>query len=280
MNIENIKILAEVAHKSKNFEQSYDLNTKLLEEDIGNSKAWIYKGIAAGWLSSPASSRVTECIECIKQGIKNNDEKELKDSISDQLIDIYENFIKNSNKELVEKATDFNKVTMPEGGSRLLHMATQTIQRNNSAKEQLQAKIDALDLLKLCINLNPSESNYSAAINAVNGLINHSEKNGNYLKEYNKINYENIISLKNDLLQSHAKLFSESNHQNQGNKSASTGPDANVISVVFCLIYYPIMYNIFKSMLGLHWLITTIVTFFGATIILFIGGFKYEVQQR
>lgn len=276
MTIENIKTLSEVAHRSKNFEQSYELNSKLLEHDASNSKAWIYKGIAAGWLSSPEISRLTECLKCIKQGFSKNDDIELKKIVADQLIDIYENFIRKGNKELIEKVTDFNKVPMPEGGFRLLHMATQTIQRNNSAKEQLDAKINALDLLMLGIELNPIELNYSAAINAVNGLLIHSEKNGNYLKDQNSVNYSKVSKLKEDLLRTHDKLFGQANYSNTKNITNINESKSNKSFVLFSIIYYPVMYFSIKSLFDLGWVSCVFATLFGAPILLFI--FAYAIK--
>jgi len=51
-SIGNILNLAEAAAKVSNFQESYDYYTRALEFDPSNYRAWIGKGLAAGWVST------------------------------------------------------------------------------------------------------------------------------------------------------------------------------------------------------------------------------------
>jgi hypothetical protein len=59
-NVKNLFALAETASASSNHQEAYNYFTKVLEIEPKNSKAWLGKGTAAGWLSKLDDLRFTE----------------------------------------------------------------------------------------------------------------------------------------------------------------------------------------------------------------------------
>ncbi|MCX7255383.1 MAG: hypothetical protein NTZ64_01245 [Polaromonas sp.] len=179
--IENLQTLAATSFDSKNFSQAYNYFSQILEQNPSNAEAWIKKGLSSGMISNVENMRLDECLYLIRHAVSLRAEKSLKAFAADKLIDIYEHTIRVLNGALSSAVQNHQKVTMPEGGSTLLYMAGQSIMRINSARSQAQAKLQALDLMVLSVELDPNQATFSALISAIRGLLLHSAKNGNYL---------------------------------------------------------------------------------------------------
>ena len=82
LELENYKVLMEEAyeagHKSK---EVYEYCEKILQIDNKNSRAWLLKGISAGWLSSQNNVRFKETVMCFKNALAFIPENKKEDLI-------------------------------------------------------------------------------------------------------------------------------------------------------------------------------------------------------
>lgn len=68
-NTDRLLDLAQSAEESRNYQQAYQYYSQVLEQDSNIAKAWVGKGISAGYMSSLKSQKISEAITCIKRGI-------------------------------------------------------------------------------------------------------------------------------------------------------------------------------------------------------------------
>ena len=182
-NIENIKVLADVAHKSGNYDQSYDYYSRILEEDIDNGLAWLRKGLAAAHLTTSDKEMISEAKTLIEKSLKIGIDYQERQDAATRLRSAYESITKKLDNELLGKVMDHQKVGMPRGGSALLHMAGQSLNKILSAKAQAEARSKSLDLLEVMCDLQNNESSYEYSIGAIDTLNAQSKATGNYLTE-------------------------------------------------------------------------------------------------
>jgi len=62
-------MLAEQAANANNSTEALTYFNKVIELDPLNPEAWLGKGIATGWLSTPANVRLPEMVQAIKNAI-------------------------------------------------------------------------------------------------------------------------------------------------------------------------------------------------------------------
>lgn len=181
-NIENIKILGDAAHESANYEQSYKYHSQILEEEIQNGTAWLKKGVSAAFLTETSGSQITEAKVLIHKAISLGVADELRATEAKTLKHAYIAFAQRLNNELTEKFKDYQKVSSPQGGSSLLHIAGQATNKMILMQSQSSAKMKAIQLLELICYLTPTKENYLYAVEAIDDLQTQSNKNGDYLK--------------------------------------------------------------------------------------------------
>lgn len=182
-NIENIKILADVAHQSGNYEQSYSYYSRILEEEIDTGLAWLRKGIAAANLTTSDKETITEAKTLIEHSLKIGIADQERQNAAARLRSAYESITKKLNDELLGKVKDYQKVGMPSGGSALLHMAGQSANQILSAGGQAAVRSKSLDLLEIMCDLEKNSSNYEYSSRAIDALKAHSKAAGNYLTQ-------------------------------------------------------------------------------------------------
>jgi hypothetical protein len=179
--IENIRVLAEVASESGAYEDSYKYSSKILELDINDAKAWIDKGIAAAFLTDSSGSRIGECRALVKKGIELGVDESSKSKAINKIKLAYNNYCNQLNDELLGKVKDFQKVGMPAGGSALLHGLGQAANKLLTAKGQAASRVKGLELLLLLCEVKPTADSYELANIALANALAHSKANGNYL---------------------------------------------------------------------------------------------------
>jgi hypothetical protein len=179
--IENIRVLAEVASESGAYEDSYKYSSKILELDINDAKAWIDKGIAAAFLTDSSGSKIGECRALIKKGIELGVDDSSKAKVINKIKAAYNNYCNQLNDELLGKVKDFQKVGMPAGGSALLHGLGQAANKLLTAKGQAASRVKGLELVLLLCEVKPTSENYEIANIALANALAHSKANGNYL---------------------------------------------------------------------------------------------------
>jgi hypothetical protein len=182
-NIENIKVLADIAHQSGNYEQSYGYYSRVLEEEIEDALAWLRKGVAAANLTLSDKETITEAKvltqRSIALGVADNERKDA----AARLRSAYESIVKKLDNELGNKIKDYQKVGMPAGGSAVIHMAGQALNKVTSARGQAAARFKSLELLEIMCGLDGDASSYEYSIRAIEALNAHSKAAGNYLSE-------------------------------------------------------------------------------------------------
>ena len=99
--------LARIAIESDNFEESYRLFSKIIEEDINNFEAWIGKGLSAAFCSELTSLKFKEAMVCIDKAIGLSSNKRVDDILTEKLYQastIFVDKIRSAiSKELIQK---------------------------------------------------------------------------------------------------------------------------------------------------------------------------------
>ncbi len=73
VDVSNLIYLANAALEAGNSEEAYSYFTKILESNGKNADAWFGKGVAAGYMSTLAKSRIDEMISNIEKSIEYSD---------------------------------------------------------------------------------------------------------------------------------------------------------------------------------------------------------------
>ena len=82
LELENYKVLMEEAYEAGNkSKEVYEYCEKILQIDNKNSRAWLLKGISAGWLSSQDNVRFKETVMCFKNALAFIPENKKEDLI-------------------------------------------------------------------------------------------------------------------------------------------------------------------------------------------------------
>lgn len=180
-DIQNLRVLADVASESGAYEDLYKYTSKILEQDTNDAKSWIEKGIAAAFLTDTAGSKIGEARVLIKRGVLLGVDQQIKRKIINKLREAYNIYCSRLNDELLGKIKDYQKVAMPHGGSAIIHGLGQQVNKNLTAKGQGVARVKGLDLIVLRCEVMPTPVMYSQASIALVNAKNHSKQFGNYL---------------------------------------------------------------------------------------------------
>lgn len=238
-NLENIKVLASVAHESGSYTDSYKYHSQILENDINNAAAWINKGIAAAHLTNLDGGQINEAIQLIKKGC-DLDKESFSEATAQACITAYALFISRLDDELLEKIKDHQKIAMPQNGSTLIHMMGQSVNKIVSAKNQAQIRMKALELLQVANDLSTSTATHISISNLIESLIKHSKSNGNYLESIQAIGLvqkmsTNLKSKIHPMSETSAKTGSAIN-----SKSNTQGSD--ITALIVCSFLLVLMY--------------------------------------
>lgn len=249
-NIENIKVLADVAHQSGNYDQSYGYYSRILEEEIDNGLAWFRKGLAAAHLTTGDKEMISEAKTLIQKSLKIGIDYQERQDAGPRLRSAYESITKKLNDELLGKVKDYQKVGMPSGGSALLHMAGQSLNKILSAGAQAEARFKSLDLLEIMCDLENNESSYEYSIRVIDALKAQSKADGNYLtKGSTSIYGARVDRLQDDMqrrlsnLRGGATSFVGSSNVSPGGVTAASpaakksgGGASSIFGIIFWLV--------------------------------------------
>ncbi len=180
-DIENIKVLASIAHESGAYDDSYKYNSKILENEINNAIAWVNKGIAAAFLTDASGSKITEATVLIKKGIELGVDNKCKNNIITKIKEAYNIYVNQLNDDLLGKVKDFQKVGMPSGGSSILHGLNQAVNKIQTAQAQAAARIKGLEIVMLMCFVKPERDIFGLVNLALGNAQQHSKLNGDYL---------------------------------------------------------------------------------------------------
>jgi len=70
-SVEDYLKLAGLAYDWKNYRETEAYANKIIELDPNNYQAWLYKGKAAGWQTTPDNYRFTEAVDCFESAVLN-----------------------------------------------------------------------------------------------------------------------------------------------------------------------------------------------------------------
>jgi tetratricopeptide (TPR) repeat protein len=250
-NVENIKVLADIAHQSGNYEQSYAYYSRILEEEIENALAWLRKGVAAANLTRSDKDMISEAKVLIQKSTTIGIEDSERQDAGTRLRSAYESIMKKLDDELLHKIKDYQKVGMPSGGSALIHMAGQSLNKIVSARGQAEARFKSLELLEIMCAVTNEAPSYEYSIRAIDALKAHSKAAGNYLTEGTTNTYGAQVSkLHNDMLTQLSRLPGE-DKAGHGNASPGTAsPSAKSTSWglrIFQIIFWLVVLTVIIS---------------------------------
>lgn len=83
-SIENFYKMAESAREAANNKEAEDYCNRILEIDSKNAKAWLLKGIVAGWQSSLANIRMDEFYSCVQRALESAKTLDELDLLADE----------------------------------------------------------------------------------------------------------------------------------------------------------------------------------------------------
>ena len=86
--IANFLLMANNAYEASNQKEAEQYCNKIIEIDPNNYQAWLLKGKAAGWQSTPANIRIEESVNCFTKAIENAPEdavEEVKKTAADEI---------------------------------------------------------------------------------------------------------------------------------------------------------------------------------------------------
>jgi hypothetical protein len=110
MDNQNLKMLANMAFEGKNYDDSYQKFSQIVENDINDVEGWIGKGLSAGFLSTSEKSRLEETTTILNYISKLNISDSDKIKIANNLISISRDYISSLIKSTKEKiAIEKNK---------------------------------------------------------------------------------------------------------------------------------------------------------------------------
>lgn len=199
--MENIQLLASVAHDSGSYEESYKYQTKILEMNASDADAWVKKGVAAAFLTTSQSMKGREAKNCILKGIELGASDSTKATALTALREAYNAQFNRINDELRQNILDHQKISMPAGGSALLHMAGQSLNKIIAGRALAPARIDGVELIVAMCAIKPTQETYRLGVVAINNLIEHAKQNGDYLKNTNDaLPQIKVISIRESLL--------------------------------------------------------------------------------
>lgn len=187
--LENVRMLAQVAFESNAHEDTYKYSSRILELDINDAAAWTYKGIAAAYLTDTTGSKIPEAFALIKKGMQIGIDEIASKKIVSELKKAYSNYVERLNDEILGQVKDHQKVAMPAGGSPVIHGFGQALNKILVAQKQGPARVKGLELIQFICEVSPTQDNYAYALLMLDGALIHSNKNGKYLDGQESFNY-------------------------------------------------------------------------------------------
>lgn len=158
MENKNLISLAEISLVGKNYQDSYEKYSKLTEIDINNPKAWIGKGISAGYLSNVSKSTFDEVEACLNYALKLNPEDSDKEKVLENLIPIAEYYIRlqigKANGVVDEKAKEPLSTFQLSG----VRNVQQTAERYKANNQIFDSVFRAIQFTKVGLNFGAEES--------------------------------------------------------------------------------------------------------------------------
>lgn len=144
--IENFLAMAQHAREADNEQEAEMYCNKVIEIDPSNYRAWLIKGMAAGWQSTGKHDRMGEAIECFNKAVENAPDSALED-VKKQIAD---GISKLSLASIRLHCNAFKKLPSEDFANDIVHAAN-------------SAKLNVLKLLLKC-GTAPTEFQSEAAL--------------------------------------------------------------------------------------------------------------------
>jgi hypothetical protein len=179
---DNLKILAETALISKNYEQAYNYYSQLLERNTNNKDYWKGKAYAACNLSNLDQSRVFEAITLLNAANKILQISDLeKAEISNELLKVGEIKLKEGIHQFeTEVEKRFNLLQIPAGTLYEVHKTRKLKIKIDVGAQYRPALIEIFELMAFACDLCPTKENYKRLISNFNRIFEHSKSNLDY----------------------------------------------------------------------------------------------------
>lgn len=181
-NVENLRTLANTAFEANNHEQAYNYYSRLLELEPSDAKAWLGKGLSAGWISAPEDQKLDEVRINVQQAFKNGLEHDHKEAAADEIIKASRRYIKKAKAAFDAGVKEFDKKEIAPGVLLAVHNLGRREYQIDNGREQAPGWLKAIDLIEYAYSLAPSRGRYETAIAEIDNLLQHSEENADYLK--------------------------------------------------------------------------------------------------
>ncbi|MCP4970060.1 MAG: tetratricopeptide repeat protein [Arcobacter sp.] len=204
-NIKNIKVLAETALESNNYEEAYNYFTKLLENDPSNYSFWYGKGISAGNCSTVENPKFDELIVCLKHALKNDTQNELdKLSLVKTIHNICIVKLEKTLSTIDKKVTnEFDQKQMGTGELHTVHQTKKLAIQLRIGNKYSPLLIKIIDTMEFGCEINSSSDSYIKIIDGIDKIFQHSLDNVEYFKNHKESGsrFEEMLIRRNHLIQ-------------------------------------------------------------------------------
>ena len=181
-NAANLRTLADTAYEAKNYDQAYQYYTRLLEADPSDGRAWLGKGLSAGWVSSPENQKLDELVVNVRQAFENGLDPEQKGRAADETIAAASSYIRKAETAFDKGVREFDKKEIAPGVLLSVHKLGRLEYEMDNGREQAPGRLKALDVMEFSADLAPSAGRYKSVLAEIDKFIAHSNDNSGYLK--------------------------------------------------------------------------------------------------
>ena len=157
MDNNNLITLADISFEGKNYQDSYNKYSKIIEEDINTTHAWIGKGLSAGYLCDSAKSNLDEVMVSLNYALKLNPDNTEKKLVLNSIIPISEFYI----RSLIGKARGIVDEKAKEPLSTFQLQATRSVQQT---AERYKANNEIFDSIFYAIEFTNIGNKYEAGM--------------------------------------------------------------------------------------------------------------------
>ena len=183
IDIEKKKRLIAISLQAKAYADVYKYASEVIEADPDDGYAWAMKGVAAANTFDINASKINEALVFVNTGIDIGIDDDVKKLISAHFLNAFEFGTNEINKSLKSRIVDYQKVAAPAGGSTLIHMLGQSVNKITVAKEMAPSISKYTTLLPITFRLHPINEVAAKISKYFTDIELHSKDLGEYLKD-------------------------------------------------------------------------------------------------
>ena len=181
-NSENLRTLADTAYEGKNYDQAYQYYSQLLEIDPSDARAWLGKGLSAGWISTPSNQKLDELIVNVRQALRAGLDDQEKGRVAEGIFAAAKSYVKKAEAAFDKGMLEFDKKEIAPDVLAAVHNIGRISYKLSNGREQASGWMKALETMEYACEIVPSIDGYKTVLEEIDKLILHSKQNSVYLE--------------------------------------------------------------------------------------------------